>query len=116
MKAYIAFSIHGTKAFITASKTFSSMDEIKALEPEFTAVKSRRDNYKPEDGVKLEWSKLMTVENVTDSTGKRMIERPLRSPPAVVVRFKTLERRGWTIDKRAFVHRHWNKNQNLAID
>ena len=110
MKAYIAFSIYGTNAFITATKSFTSKDLLSGLGPEFKIVKSRREDYDPiKDGVKLEWSELLVNQTITDALGKQTILRPMRSPMQVVAKFKLLESQGWVVDKTAFVKRHWKK-------
>lgn len=93
MKVYIAFSIHGTNAFITAT---TEIKDVKHLGHGFTVVKSRRPDYKPEDGVKLHWEQLLNQKG-----------DPLRSPAAVLNRFKELSKYGWTVDKEAFVKRHY---------
>jgi hypothetical protein len=110
VKAYIAFSIHGTNAFITATKTFTSKDLMENLDPQFKIVKSRREDYDPvKDGVKLEWSELAVPETITDALGKQTVMRPMRSPMMIVGKFKLLEAQGWKVDKQAFVKRHWKK-------
>jgi hypothetical protein len=59
-------------------------------------VKSRRPNYKPEDGVKLHWEQLLNKKG-----------EPLKGPATVLQRFKELSKYGWTVDKEAFVKRHY---------
>lgn len=93
MKVYIAFSIAGTNAFITAVNEFNS---IQSLSPGFSVVNSRRPNYKPEDGIKLHWDLLLNQN-----------KEPLRGPATVLQRFKELSKCGWTVDKEAFVKRHY---------
>lgn len=93
MKFYIAFSIHGTNAFITAT---TEINDLKNLGSDFTEVKSRRPSYKSEDGVKLHWEQLLNQKG-----------KPLRGPATVLQRFKELSKYGWTVDKEAFVKRHY---------
>lgn len=100
MKVYIAFSIHGTNAFITASRELPH-DDVSRLGGDFTVVKSRRPGHDPKkDGVKLEWRALMTAEG-----------KPLRSAALVLNRFNKLGQEGWTIDKSKFVDRHYRKDR-----
>lgn len=106
MKFYIAFSIAGSNKFITANIetslptgcVYSVGDVVSIANETFTVVHSRRPDYKPEDGTKLGWSALNTVKG-----------EPLRSPPAVLNRFRILENMGWTINKEAFVKKHFAK-------
>ena len=93
MKVYIAFSIEGTCAFITAVNEVKS---IQSLGHGFTEVKRRRLNYKPEDGIKLHWEQLLNKKG-----------EPLKGPATVLQRFKELSKYGWTVDKEAFVKRHY---------
>ena len=104
MKVYIAFSIHGTNAFIVATKTLKTVGSIEELGPEFTAVNSRRPDYKPEDGIKLNWSRLNTVKS-----GK-----PLSHPAFVASRFKELEKDGWTVDREKFNDYHFARQRRIA--
>lgn len=94
MKVYIAFSIPGTCAFITANK---EVESVESLGKEFTIAKSRRPDYKPEDGIKLHWSMLLTQKKDV-----------LKSPAWVIKRFHDLEKQGWTINKTQFVKRHYH--------
>lgn len=104
-KFYIAFSIHGSNAFVTANietKDFGlTQDEQTVIigGREFQKVKSRRPDYDPEkDGQKLQSAELKTQEG-----------KPLRSPPMILRFFNQLEAEGWTVDKEAFVKKHWKK-------
>lgn len=92
MLFYIAFSIHGTNTFITASRNF---DDAKDLKPEFTVATSRRPN-KTNAETKLHWNKLIT------KTGN-----PLRSPAMILHHFNQLEKDGWNINKRNFINYHY---------
>lgn len=108
MKAYIAFSIHGTNAFIVATRTFKSISEIQKLGKEFRIVRSRRPDVDPmRDGEKLEWDALCVKEDFIDSIGKAERLRPMRSPALIISKFKKLEAMGWKVDKKAFVARHF---------
>lgn len=104
MKAYIAFSINGTNAFITANRTFSSSKAFYdyIMLNGMKQVPSRRPDADVErDGAKLEWDKLSTKD------GNK--KRPLKSVVTILSRFKQLESDGWTIDKKAFIDRHYRK-------
>jgi hypothetical protein len=95
-KVYVAFSIHGTCAFITATK--NHMD-IKDLPKGFTLATSRRPSHEPEkDGHKLHWDRLLKADG-----------QPLRSAPMIMSCFNDLEKNGWTVDKKKFIDRHWKK-------
>lgn len=102
MKYYIAFSIHGTNCFITATLTptkYTHEQHMEMLGEDFKVAQSRRPDYNLEkDGYKLEWNKLLNKQG-----------EPLRSPPAILNRFKILERMGFVIDKEAFVKKHYKK-------
>lgn len=93
IKVYVAFSIHGTNAFITASTT---VNKIEDLGREFTEVRSRRPDYKSEDGIKLHWNALLTEK-----------KQPYKSAAWVLNRFNILQRNGWVVDKKAFLERHY---------
>lgn len=104
MKAYIAFSIHGTNAFISANRTFKSSKDFYdyIMLNGMKQVASRRPGADVErDGAKLEWDKLTTKD------GDK--KRPLRSVVTILSRFKQLENDGWVIDKKAFIDRHYRK-------
>jgi hypothetical protein len=96
-KAYIAFSIHGTCAFIIATNTVhSSYGKIitKAPEGEFTIAFSR--NPVKTDDLKLHWSKLMKADGT-----------PHTDPRWVIRRFNQLEKAGWKVDREVFVKKHF---------
>lgn len=92
-KVYIAFSIHGTNTFITATKEL----DISKLPPGMKVIPSRRPGYNPlQKGFKLRWDRLSTKQG-----------QPLRSPPMILARFNELQKDGWVIDKTNFVDRHY---------
>ena len=105
-KFYVAFSIHGTNQFITASvftHDFGMREEngvkkviVKGML--FTEATSRRFDYKKENGLKLHHDRLKTKEG-----------KPLRSPPLIVKFFNELEDRGWSVVKEAFIQKHWKR-------
>ena len=103
---YVAFSIAGTKTFITASLKQQAQKQIEELleakkpgEPSlFSLVKSRRPGFDDSKEIKLSFSLL----NNKDGT-------PTKSKIKVLQAFKTLEDMGWTIDRAAFVKYHWSK-------
>lgn len=95
---YIAFSIHGSNTFITATKSIADL-ELDAMLSHggFFRIVSRRVNRTNQD-IKLGWNRLNTIGGT-----------PLRSPIMVVQCFNELEKFGWTVDKKAFIERHWKK-------
>lgn len=103
---YVAFSIHGTNVFITASlkqQTQKEIDELhearKGGNPNlFSLVKSRRPGFDDSKEVKL----LFSLLNNKDGT-------PTCSKIKVMQAFKVLEDMGWSVDKTAFVKYHWSK-------
>lgn len=97
LNVYIAFSIAGSNCFITASKTGQTPEELAAilLDKDFEQVVSRRTDVKPTD-VKLKWAKL----NKKDGT-------PTISRTLALQRFAELAKAGWTVDKSAFVAKHF---------
>ena len=98
MSYYVAFSIEGTNAFITANGNV-----IPRHCGTFTPVSSRRPKANvATDGTKLHWSKLTT------KSGK-----PVRSVPLVLQLFKILEKNGWKVNKDKFIKRHY-KDGKLA--
>lgn len=106
-KFYIAFSVHSTNAFAVA--TIETKDFVVSRDGqtftingrEYTATKSRRPDYNAEtDGQKLHAKELMTREG-----------KPLRSTPMIAQFFNRLEKEGWTVDKTAFVQKHWHGNK-----
>lgn len=104
-KFYVAFSIHTSKTFVTATIETSEFvlsrdgQTITIAGRDFTPAKSRRPGYNEEtDGQKLHSKDLLTKEG-----------KPLRSAPMIAQFFNQLEREGWTVDKTAFVKKHWKK-------
>lgn len=104
MKFYLAFSIHGTNKFVTASietDEYKINQDGKVVEIgglSFKKALSRRENYKETDGMKLHSDRLL------GKTGE-----PLRSPPMVIRFFNELEKKGWKVDKAGFIQKHWKK-------
>lgn len=107
MKFYLAYSIHGTNCFVTAKKEMNHIKinvgskapvEVKIGAFYFTTAKSRRSDYKLEDGIKLHSSRLLTKNG-----------QPLKSPAMIVKFFNELAADGWEVDKAFFVHNHWAK-------
>lgn len=95
-QVYVAFSIAGTNAFITANKVVKNFDPAKLPEG-FKVTQSRRPNYDAaKDGIKLSWDRLNTKDG-----------KPLRSVPMILGRFAELAKDGWTINKKAFVEKHY---------
>lgn len=108
-QVYVAFSIHGTNSFIVATKEVS--DKViydlshhhQIYGDEWKIVQSRRPNVDPKH-VKLHWSGLLNKKT----------KQPLRSPPAVLLRFKHLAQRGWKIDevsRERFIDTHWKRDR-----
>lgn len=95
-QAYIAFSINGTKAFITANHPLDETMMLSKL-PAGMKIANSRDPLKAPDTVKLHWDRLLTKEG-----------KPLRSPPVILQRFKELEALGWVVDKSKFVKKHYH--------
>lgn len=101
-KFYVAFSVHSTNAFATA--TIETTDFVKSKDGktitingmDFEPVQSRRADYKESDGQKLHSKELLTKEG-----------KPLRSTPMIARFFNKLERNGWTVNKDAFIQKHW---------
>ena len=91
MKAYIAFSIHGTNTFITANK------ELENLTPEFSIIQSRNPDAN-RSYTKLLWNKLITKKGI-----------PLRSPAMILHHFNQLEKEGWTVNKQGFINYHYKR-------
>ena len=59
---YVAFSIAGTNAFITAHTTKPRrLVAVEKAMPGFTLGTSRRPNYDEDDGIKLMWDKLFSI-------------------------------------------------------
>lgn len=101
-KFYIAYSIHGTNAFIVATLETKDYNDIASIPNGvrvqnlyFTVAKSRMPN--PTD-TKLHWDQLNTLKG-----------EPMKSPYHILRRFKILEKAGWTINKDAFIKRHYVK-------
>ena len=105
MKAYIAFSIHGTNTFLVATKNVESITD---LGPEFKAVPSRRPGYSSDDGVKVEW-KGLTVKKT---------KLPYKHPLWVLNAFNVLETQGWQINTasfNAFMSKHFQPKLRRAV-
>lgn len=101
IRVYIAFSITGTSAFITATKEVSKHQyDTMVNGGGFIPVTSRRPNYQPEDGIKLGWIVLNTLSG-----------KPLRSPALVLNRFNQLTNDGWSVNKDKFVRRHYRERR-----
>lgn len=98
---YVAFSIHGTNAFITASRRIPTTElpkTLQDLEAEgFTRVWSRNPR---SIGVKLHWNKLQNKK-----TGQ-----PYVSPAHILRRFNELRDLGWGVTTQKFTFKHWKKN------
>ena len=116
---YIAYSIHGSNAFIIATKTMleSSVQDNEVILPDgkiCKVVPSRdftKKNHESEErrnSIKLHHPNLLTKKG-----------EPLRSPPHILRVFKALEKDGWTIDRSAFIARHrnkyWAKGTNVGM-
>ncbi|MDD2879732.1 MAG: hypothetical protein PHQ58_04800 [Rhodoferax sp.] len=95
MKVYIAFSIHGTNCFITATKEIGSIAELPSG---MVRVVSRRKNYDPATDWKVNWDGLLTKKGT-----------PYRSHIRVMQRFNELESQGWAVDKTAFLNKFFKK-------
>lgn len=97
---YVAFSVHGTNTFITASRKVPASEAasfLQTLETKgFTSMASRRTDFNRAKEVKLHWRKLMTEAGL-----------PYKSPPWIIRRFKELATDGWTIDNKKFIERHF---------
>lgn len=104
VKAYIAFSIHGSNTFLTATKLVKTLGTTAVIADQAGALKklvSRRPDWKPEDGIKLGWAKL----NKADGT-------PHTNPGWVLRRFNELEKAGWkVIGKEKFIQRHFKNDK-----
>ena len=104
-KFYVAFSVHTSKTFVTATIETSDFvvsrdgQTITIAGRDFTLAKSRRPDYdEAKDGQKLHSKDLLTKEG-----------KPLRSAPMIAQFFNQLGREGWTVDKEAFIKKHWKK-------
>lgn len=83
---YIAFSIHGTNKFIVATKRMT--ESVYDLHKQgFVRQPSRRNSYKPSDGIKLHWDKLTRMVDGKPYTNRAWVSR----------RFKELVAAGWTV-------------------
>lgn len=105
-KAYIAFSIHGTCAFIVATKIIEVFGRTIVTKPPsgiFSKVESRRPNAAIDD-LKLHWDKL----NKADGT-------PHTNPSWVIRRFNELEKAGWIIDRKKFIQRNKKNGKDHAV-
>jgi hypothetical protein len=98
---YVAFSIHGTNAFITAVKVVPKQDLSKELSAlainNLFAAKSRREDFNKDTEVKLHWSSLLTQQG-----------KPLRNPSIVLHRMRKLAAHGFTLNETEFLARHFN--------
>lgn len=104
-KFYIAFSIHGSNAFITATKEtdkFILSEDGKKFSIdglEFNLGYSRDPNYNfQKQGYKLLSDRLLTKDR-----------KPLRSHPMILKFFNELEDLGWEVTKDRFLQKHWKK-------
>jgi hypothetical protein len=99
---YVAFSVHGTNSFITASTTVPAdglLAFLDSLESQgFTVVKSRRPDAKSNE-VKLHWNKLLRQED----------SKPYTAPSWILRRFRQLAEVGWTVDSKKFKEYHYPK-------
>lgn len=95
MKHYIAFSIHGTNCFISAS---TEKDSVVAKTEGLRRAGSRRPNYKSDQEAKYTWDKL----NKKDGN-------PHTSPAWVLRRFNELKKLGWVVDDQRFREKHFGK-------
>ena len=87
IKFYIAFSIHGTNQFKVAEKQVLSEDSAHNPLWDFAfAAATPRRTPRPDDGIKLHWSKL----NKKDGT-------PHTDKGWVTKRFNELVKMGWKI-------------------
>lgn len=103
---YIAFSIHGTNAFIIATRELSKKESTDLLASgEYKVATSRLAKPKVPGSVKLTWSGL-----TNKATGQ-----PLKSPPVIIARFKKLEALGWTVDKIKFVEKHFRGKHTRSV-
>lgn len=94
---YIAFSIHGSKCFISASK---KEDPANIFASGFVLATSRRPNYQTSDGVKLHHRDLLNKDDT-----------PTVSAPKALRFFNRLEKEGWKIEgKDRFIKKHWKKS------
>lgn len=97
-KYYVAFSIHGTCCFISASIESDKPHDV--LLPGSKIVPSRDPYRKDKEAIKLHW----------DGLTRKKDGKPLTSPIYVIMAFKQLKRMGWTLhDRDKFVNRHWGE-------
>ena len=87
-KHYIAFSIHGTNAFLIAG---TDSDEAVSKTSDLTRTDSRLP-MDEQTGTKYLWSKLNNKK-----TGK-----PYENPGQVIKRFRELAKIGWKIDEDSY--------------
>ena len=110
MKVYVAFSIHGTHAFLVAARSIQPVaPEAKVLliaGRHFNVVPSRRPDHNPEqDGLKLHWGELYRRTPYADG-----MYRPIKCPVKALSLFRKLEADGWTIfNREKFMERHANR-------
>lgn len=100
---YVAFSIAGSNTFITASMKQQNEQQIADILKMklgdtflFSLANSRRPGFDDSKEVKLNFIAL----NNKDGT-------PTKSHIKVAQGFKILKDFGWTVDKEAFVNKHW---------
>lgn len=96
---YIAFSIAGTNCFVTAQKTGHKLED----EKDFSLAKSRRPDFDPRQGIKLNYAGLM------HSSGK-----PHSDPHWVMRVFRKLETLGWKVDDVQFKQRFFGHMKGAA--
>jgi hypothetical protein len=110
MKVYVAFSIHGTNAFLVAVRSIqpvASGTEVFLIGSyAFRLATSRRPDHNPaQDGLKLHWGKLYRRTPYADG-----MYRPIKCPVKALSLFRKLEADGWTIfNREKFMERHANR-------
>lgn len=119
VKFYIAYSIPGTNAFITATKedqTVTVMPPDEVLHKDdalysvgnlhhFKVVKSRRPDYNREkDGYKLHWMHL------TKPTGEAITD-----PQHVLEVFSILSDDGWVVNSTKFMEKHYEGKVDTTV-
>jgi len=100
MNFYIAFSIHGTNAFIRASKTTSDYEiQEKGIVVEGTHYQMVRSRHPAasKDQTKLHYPLLNNKDG-----------KPTKSKTKILQVFNQLEKQGWKIEgKEYFIKKHW---------
>lgn len=102
---YVAFSIHGTKTFITASRTVpktslnGTLQVLKnmGMEP----IGSRRPGFNPNKELKLQWDKLLTKKD----------KRPMRDPARITHLMRKLTGYGFTVNDKNFIDYHFRNER-----